>query len=396
MFLPVGDTPNPPGTPWLTYLLIGLNVMVFFFLSVPLLSQAPDLNDPLLYEFLQGLGLNQVMPEEMIRQNFTAYDLFVYQYGYRPAEPGVISLFSAMFLHANMMHLVGNMLFLWIYGDNVEYRLGRIGYLVAYLLTGIVSTLFFAMFVPDSNVPMIGASGAISGVLGFYFVWFKRNQVKVFVFLFPIIMNVILIPARVVLGFYLLIDNVLPFLVSSSGGGGVAHGAHIGGFIAGALAAFVLDRRAGVQHRMHQQAKQDPEPETTVAAEQGLSATQSIAGHLHSGDYAGAVRHYFLLDSRQERLSLRSDTILALGEYLLGTAAWPEALSLFRRFISDRPNDAEIDRAFLGAGKAVFNQSHQENNASQYFLSAIDVADSPGLADEARRYLRQIEKLDQD
>ena len=185
-------------------------------------------------------------------------------------------------------------------------------------------------------------------------------------------------------------------MVSSSGGGGVAHGAHIGGFIAGALAAFFLDRRAGVQHRMRQQSKQNPESAATVAAEQELTPTQTIANHLHTGDYAGAVRHYFLLDSSQDRLSLRSDTVLALGEYLLGTAAWPEALSLFRRFISDRPNDPEIDRAFLGAGKAVFNQPHQELNANQYFLSALDVADSPGLADEARRYLRQIERLEQD
>lgn len=396
MFLPIGDSPNPPGTPWLTYLLIGLNVVVFFFLSVPLLSQSPDLNDPMLYEFLRSLGLNQVIPEEIILQSFTEYDVFIYQYGYRPAEPGLLNLFSSMFLHANLMHLFGNMLFLWIYGDNVEYRLGRVGYLAAYLMTGIVSILFFAMFVPDSNVPMIGASGAISGVLGFYFIWFKRNKVKVFVFLFPIIMNVIMMPARLVLGFYLLIDNVLPFLLTSSSGGGVAHGAHIGGFIAGALAAFVLNRRAGVQHRMRQQAKKNPEPAATVAAERGMSPSQIIAAHLHTGDYIEAVQHYFLLDSRQERLSLRSDTVLALGEYLLGTAAWPEALTMFRRFISDRPNDAEIDRAFLGAGKALFNQPRQENNAYQYFLSALDAADSPGLAEEAKRYLRQIEKLEQD
>lgn len=395
MFLPIGDSPNPPGTPWMTYLLIGLNVVFFFFLSVPLLSQAPNLNDPLLFEFLQAMGINQAIPDEMIRQNFTEYDLFVYRYGYRPADPGLISLFSAMFLHANIMHLFGNMLFLWIYGDNVEYRLGRIGYLVAYLLTGIASTLFFSMFVPDSNVPMIGASGAISGVLGLYFIWFKRNQVKVFVFLFPILMNVIMIPARFVLGFYLLIDNVLPFMMTSSGGGGVAHGAHIGGFLAGALAAFVLDRRAGVQSRMRQQAKRTPESAATVAAEQGLSVSQVIAGHLRSGDYQGAVRHYFLLDSRAERLSLRSDTVLALGEYLLGTAAWEEALTLFKRFVSDRPNDPEVDRAFLGAGKALFNQHHQENNAYQYFLSALDTADSPGLAEEAKSYLRRIENMDE-
>jgi len=395
VFIPVGDTPNPPGTPWLTYCLIGLNVAVFFLLSVPLMAQSPDLSDPLLLEFLRSIGLKGAVPESYVLQHFTQYDLFVYHYGFRPAEPGWLTLFSAMFLHANWLHLFGNMLFLWIHGDNVEDRLGRIGFLLAYLLTGIASTLFFSLFSPESNVPMIGASGAISGVLGFYFVWFKRNQVKVFIFLFPIIMNVILIPARIVLGIFLLIDNVVPFLVTSADGGGVAYGAHIGGFLVGALAAFVIDRFSGVQHRLREQAEKSPEPAATVNAEQGLPPARIIAAHLSRGDYAGAARHYFLLDSRPERLSIRSDTVVALGEYLLGIKAWPEALTLFRRFIAERPDDEEIDRAFLGAGKALFNQPHQEGSAYQYFLSAIDTAESPMLADEARRYLRQIERLGQ-
>ena len=101
------------------------------------------------------------------------------------------------------MHLFGNMLFLWIYGDNVEYRLGRLAFLLWYLATGVAATLFFAVFALDSTVPLVGASGAISGVLGFYFLWFPRNTVRLFVFLFPFFMNVVAVPARIVLGVYL-------------------------------------------------------------------------------------------------------------------------------------------------------------------------------------------------
>jgi tetratricopeptide (TPR) repeat protein len=105
------------------------------------------------------------------------------------------------------------------------------------------------------------------------------------------------------------------------------------------------------------------------------------------------VRHYFTLDSREERLSLNSDVVLALGEYLLGSRAYDEALSLFRRFISERPNDREIDRAFLGAGKAMIHQPRQITSAYQYFLSAVETARSKHLEEEAKMHLRGIEKL---
>ncbi len=91
---------------------------------------------------------------------------------------------------------------------------------------------------------MLGASGAISGVLGCYFLWFPRNQVKVFIFLFPFLMDFFLIPARLVLGIYLLIDNLLPFLLKAGAATGVAHGAHIGGFLAGLALAALLYKRA--------------------------------------------------------------------------------------------------------------------------------------------------------
>jgi membrane associated rhomboid family serine protease len=111
------------------------------------------------------------------------------------------------------------------------------------LLTGVAAALFQMAFSLGSSIPMVGASGAISGVLGFYLVWFPRHVVKVWVFLFPVYMGVVQIGATFVLIMYLVLDNIVPFLIMHSQGGGVAHGAHIGGFIAGMAAAFVLRNR---------------------------------------------------------------------------------------------------------------------------------------------------------
>jgi membrane associated rhomboid family serine protease len=242
MFLPIGDTPNPRGVPYVNTLLIGVNVAVFLLVSLPLTFARPDLNDPLLFEYLRAIGARGSIPTQTILQQVSAYDLFIFRYGYRPSDPSLTTLFTAMFLHGGWLHLVGNMLFLWIYGDNVEHRLGRTGYLLVYLGSGVAATLFFAVFVPGSDVPMVGASGAISGILGFYYLWFPRNQVKVFIFLFPFIMNTFLLPARLVLGIYLLVDNLFPFLINSGAATGVAHGAHIGGFVAGLALAFGIER----------------------------------------------------------------------------------------------------------------------------------------------------------
>ena len=215
MFLPLGDEPNPRGLPVTTYALIGVNLVVYFFLTLPFSSVRPDVNDPRLAEYVQLLSQNfsQVALGEFL-QRITEYDLLVFNYGYRPASPELVPLFTSMFLHGGFMHLAGNMLFLWIYGDNVEHRLGSVRFLVAYVCTGLAATLFHALLDADSMLPVVGASGAISGVLGFYFIWFPRNKVRLLVMLFPFFMNVIYAPARLVLGMYLILDNLFPFLVT--------------------------------------------------------------------------------------------------------------------------------------------------------------------------------------
>jgi len=386
MFLPLGDRPNPPGIPYVNYLLIGLNVAVFLLVSLPLMSQQVNLNDPLLLDYLRDIGVSGAVSADDVLRHVSAYDLFVYRHGYRPVAPSAVNLFSAMFLHAGWMHLLGNMLFLWIFGDNVEYRLGRIAYLAVYLGTGIASVLFFALFVPDSPVPLIGASGAISGVLGCYFIWFKRNQVKVFVFLFPFILGTYFVPARLVLGFFLVIENIFPFLLSGGKGSGVAYGAHIGGFVAGMALAFWVGRFGG-----RRQERQERREVRTEPGEELLTPAQAIAAHLRRGDLAGAVRHYFALDSRSERLTLHSETVLTIGEHLFGQQDYEAALTVFRRFIAERPADAEIARAFLGAGKAMLALPRQATSAYQYLLSARETATDYRVAEEAKGYLRKLE-----
>jgi membrane associated rhomboid family serine protease len=390
MFLPIGDTPNSTRTPYVNFLLIGVNIAVFLFVSLPLMGSSPDLSDPLLLDYLHALGARGAVPARSVLEQVSAYDLFVFRHGFRPAEPSLSSLFTAMFLHAGWLHLAGNMLFLWIFGDNIEDRMGRAGYFLAYLGTGIAATFFFALFVPGSQVPLVGASGAISGVLGFYFLWFPRNRVKTFIFLFPFIMTTVLIPARLVLGFYLLLDNLIPFLVTGGRGAGVAHGAHIGGFLAGLGFAYGIDRIPGLLRQ--KKARQRWEKERAVVRD----PAEEIGRRLRRGETIRAATLYLALEGREERRALPAEEVLRLGQALLGVGEYDQALTLYRRFIAERPADPDLDRAHLGAGKAMIHKPRHITSAYQYFLDALDLARSHEVAEEARMHLRAIERLGED
>lgn len=147
--------------------------------------------------------------------------------------PEWMTIFTSMFLHAGWMHLIGNMLYLWIFGDNVEDAMGHGRFLFFYLLSGVFAVLAQALPDPNSTIPMIGASGAISGVLGAYLLMFPHARVLV-VIPFGFYLHTTRIPAGLVLAFWFLLQ-LFSSATSSGQQGGVAFGAHIGGFIAGML-----------------------------------------------------------------------------------------------------------------------------------------------------------------
>ena len=361
--------------------------VVFAFITLPLSARAPDPNDPALLEYLRVVApsLPQTVPVEALLRQVSAYDLFVFQYGFRPASWDMFALFTSMFLHAGFLHLFGNMLFLWIYGDNVEHRLGRFSFLGWYLTTGVAATLFHTLFAPRSPLPLIGASGAISGVLGFYFIWFPRNSVRLLFVLFPFFMNVITVPARLVLGFYLLADNLLPFLIARGmEGGGVAHGAHIGGFLGGLAIAWFMDRREVTGRPEEYRRPVHAAPET------GEIPADAVTQALARADFADAAETYFAIDPEKTRRILTPEQSLALADWLQRNGRHRAALTVYRRHLRDYPHGPGAAEAHVGAGIVQLTFLDQPTPAYQHFLDALDLDPSPETAARARAALDSI------
>lgn len=157
----------------------------------------------------------------------------------------IASLLTSMFLHGGWMHVIGNMLYLWIFGNNVEDVMGHVRFVVFYLTCGILAALSHALTDPSSTVPMIGASGAISGVLGAYLLLYPRAQVLVLIPL-GIFTRLMYVPAGFVLGFWFVLQLLSGGMSLGRGGGGVAWFAHVGGFLAG-MALIGVFKRPGVR-----------------------------------------------------------------------------------------------------------------------------------------------------
>ena len=390
MFLPLGDEPNPRGVPIVTYSLIGLNVAIFLLLTLPLSAIRPSMDDPALADYIRTIAsqfggrLNAV---DLLQQT-SSYDLFVFQWGFRPADPGILSLFTAMFLHGGFMHLAGNMLFLWIYGDNVEHRLGPLRYLIAYLGTGVVATLSHALLDLGSVLPTVGASGAISGVLGFYFIWFPRNRVRLLLLL-PLFFHIFYAPARFVLGVYLILDNLLPFLASRGmAGGGVAYGAHIGGFVGGLAYAWWLERRE--LRRPPPEFETEAEAEAGPAFEADPASIRGIRQAIADERYAEAAPHYFALSpARTARLLMPEDSI-RFGGWLANHGHTDAALIVYQRHLRDFPLGPYAAEAHLGAGLVQLHARRQPTAAYQHLVAVFDADPHPDTERHARAALADI------
>jgi membrane associated rhomboid family serine protease len=174
---------------------------------------------------------------------------FFYSFGVIPADivqlQNLYTLFTSMFLHGGIAHLLGNMLFLYVFGDNIEDAMGHVSYLLFYLLTGVAASGLQIALDPTSTIPLIGASGAISGVMGAYIVLFPQGRIRAIVIMGVI--GTVLVPAWIMIGLWFLLQLFSGFMSLGVGGnaGGVAFWAHVGGFIAGAILVFLFrDRNA--------------------------------------------------------------------------------------------------------------------------------------------------------
>jgi membrane associated rhomboid family serine protease len=222
MFFPIRDDNPTVRTPFVTVGLIILNTAIFVF------------------------GVTQG----------TEFASFVaVKYGFIPVElvqsveltpafsvSAWLTPFTSMFLHGGWMHLIGNMLFLWIYGNNIEDYFGHVKFLIFYLLSGLAAVALFTALGPSSEVPLVGASGAIAGVMGAYIVLHPRAKITI-LFLF-IFIQLFELPAKVVLGLWFVYQLVMSMLDRASGGG-IAWAAHVGGFVFGWLVLTALIKITG-------------------------------------------------------------------------------------------------------------------------------------------------------
>ena len=211
--IPLRDVIPSRTTPYITVTIIVLNALAWFYeLALP----------------------RDVLP------------LFLQFYGVVPADFTATTLVSSMFLHGSWSHVIGNMWYLWIFGDNVEDRVGHGRFIAFYLLCGIAAGLGQIAMDPSSTLPTIGASGAIAGVMGAYFVLYPNSRVLTLVFIF-FYYEIFELPAIVLLGLWFLMQlfsaGAIAATANSNGGSGVAFMAHVAGFIFGMIAVFVFKKR---------------------------------------------------------------------------------------------------------------------------------------------------------
>ncbi len=240
MLLPISDdNSDRHRTPYITWGLILLNIFVFIFL------QGWGTNEAFTYSFsavpAEILNNTDIITEPKTMRHLASGEVFQMPgLGLTPI-PVYATLFTSMFMHGSIAHIGGNMLYLWIFGDNLENRLGHLRYLVFYLLCGIIASLshvFFSYFTgADLLVPSLGASGAISGVLGGYLLLYPTRRVNALLGWF-----IIAIPSWVALGMWIVLQVISGFGAISGSSDGVAYAAHIGGFAAGFLLIRLFDK----------------------------------------------------------------------------------------------------------------------------------------------------------
>ncbi|MGD9365112.1 MAG: rhomboid family intramembrane serine protease [Desulfobacteraceae bacterium] len=217
--IPLKDDNPSRNIPFINLMLIAVNIAVFIY-QFFFMPEGPAY-------LINTLG---VIPRDLLSLTVVHGSTSI---------PAPLTVFSAMFIHGGWLHLLGNMLYLWIFGDNVEDRLGHRRYLIFYLSAGVAAALVHAILFKNSTVPCVGASGAISGVLAAYLIFYPKARVTTLFFIF-IFIRIVRLPAVVLLGLWIALQIASGITDLSGTAGGVAWFAHVGGFASGLLLALIL------------------------------------------------------------------------------------------------------------------------------------------------------------
>ena len=304
MLLPIGDDNPRERTPFVHYAILGVNVAVFLYMLT-----------------LSDAGMNA----------------FFLRWGMRPDHFSLVTLFTSVYLHAGLGHIFGNMLFLWIVGDNVEDRMGHVGYLIFYHAAGAAATLAYVAFTPDVTVPLVGASGAISAVMGAYAVFFPNAKIKIWYWIFLFFTNIIYVSAKWAVALWFLEQVLLRLLV---GRAGIAYEAHIGGLLFGVAVALALKglvlkpvdpaRRIVDTGEGERAAAAPPETAGVAAAE--------ISEALDAGQADEAFRLFTRSAGGADAEPVGEFTLARLGAALMGAGAYGPASRVYEEMLRSWPS----------------------------------------------------------
>ena len=384
--IPVGDENPASRRPDVNYGLIAANGLVFLLLNVA-----------------RGEGTFDLSRADILR------------WGLLPGHPEPARFLTSMFMHAGPLHLLGNMWFLHLFGDNVEDKLGRARYLLLYLAWGIVASLAFLTFgspggesahaTPGlleawNGLPLVGASGAISGVMGTYLVFFPRARIRMVVWVLIVIPFTL--PAFVVIGMFLLQNLVLGALEGPGGVGGVAYMAHTGGMVAGILAGLAMkpflrahdpsawDRDTGFANRNGPGGLPAPppryEPPRTIPM---ADLRDQILGAVLDGSMDLALDLYgrWVAEPRLEVLPPAVE--IEIAHEILRRGRVVEALEAYRRFLGSHPGAAEVPEAKFRIGLIYLRSEGNRAEALRWLHQAAEEHPDPETAAFARKELER-------
>lgn len=383
MLFPIGDDNPSERTPVVTWGIIGANVLVFLLTT----------------------------------KHLSLTDRVAYEYGFVPSRGVWYTWFTSMFLHANLMHLVGNMWFLWIVGDNIEDKLGHLVYLGFYLLSGVVAVGFYLIFTElgAGNTPLVGASGAIAGVLGCYMLFFPEARIRIFYWVFFFLIGVVAVRAKWVIGIWIALQLVEWAATSNQMLGGVAYAAHVGGFLVGIGVALLLKehlrktgrltRRVSVEkqlaenrpasrpapHRFASPVFENPRVQRERDEEGFFGREEAIAENVKSGLLDVAVERYREYTRMSHAKPIPAWAQIEIAGELFRRKDYEGALEAYRRYLSNFSSGPDAAEAKFRLGVILARHRREFFRAREYLVQAAMEHPDPQIADFAKKEMDRIQ-----